>query len=296
MSQQPLSYAFFGTGALAESVLASLVRDGYIPKVIITKPDTMQGRHMHLTAPHIKTWGEMKGIQVFQPESLKDIPSNSPLHSENFDLFIVASYGKIIPESILTLPKKGTLNVHPSLLPLYRGPSPIESVLLDGHITTGVTIIKLDNEMDHGPVLTQTAFVIPEDITSGKLEVLCGQTGGELLVQVLPSYLDGNLIPKEQDHNKATICKKITKDLGEITLETSALETRKKFKALTPWPSLYFFYNHANKNIRVKITSIDITTHLTEALHAKDIILTVIPEGKKEMDWESFKRGYMNSH
>ena len=200
-----LNYAFFGTGPLAESVLASLVNAGYSPSLLVTKPDAPQGRHMQITPPHIKTWCEMKNIKVFQPETLKELGSNSPLHTEKYDLFIVASYGEIIPDEILNIPKHGVLNVHPSLLPLYRGPSPIESVLLDGNMTTGVSIMKLDKEMDHGPILTQSAFIINPNTTSLKMEVECGQLGGELLVQVLPHYLYGTLIPKEQDHTKATI-------------------------------------------------------------------------------------------
>ena len=288
-----ISYAFFGTGPLAESVLAALVRAGYVPKLLVTKPDSEQGRHMQLTAPHIKTWAEMKGIHVFQPESLKDISADSPLHNESFDLFIVASYGKIIPDSILNLSKHGTLNVHPSLLPLYRGPSPIESVLLDGHMSTGVSIMKLDAEMDHGPVLVQNAFMIPADATSGKLEVSCGQAGGELLVSVLESYVDGTLIPKEQDHSKATFCKKITKDMGEISLTSPADEVRRKFRALTPWPSIYFFHQHGGKTIRIKVTSVNMTSDIANSATATDVIESVIPEGKKEMDWECFSRGYL---
>jgi methionyl-tRNA formyltransferase len=287
------TFAFFGTGPLAESVLASLVRAGYTPSLVITKPDTPQGRHMHLTAPHIKTWCEMKGIPVYQPETLRDLSQDTPLHAQTYDVFIVASYGKIIPDDILALPKKGTLNVHPSLLPLYRGPSPIESVLLDGNMTTGVSIIELDSEMDHGPILIQSAFIINPSATAGTIEVECGQLGGELLVQVLPHYLDGTLIPKEQDHTRATICKKITKDLGEITLQTNASEVQRKFRALTPWPSLYFFIEHKERRIRIKVTSVDLVLTESETLVAADIILKVIPEGKSEMSFEDFKRGYL---
>lgn len=286
-----ISYAFFGTGALAESVLASLVRDGYIPKLVVTKPDSLQGRHMQLTAPHIKTWAEMKNITVLQPNKLDD-EFYQKLSVEKYDLFIVASYGKIIPENILSIAKHGTLNVHPSLLPLYRGPSPIESTLLDGNMITGISIMKLDKEMDHGPILVQNSFTIQTESTSGTLEVLCGQTGGELLTQVLEPYLSGNLIPKEQDHSKATFCKKITKDLGEITLETNANEVRRKFRALTPWPSLYFFYQHKDKTIRIKVTNVDLITEIEKDKKAKDIILSVIPEGKKETSFESFLLGY----
>lgn len=287
------TFAFFGTGPLAESVLASLVRAGYTPSLVITKPDTPQGRHMHLTAPHIKTWCEMKGIPVYQPETLRDLSQDTPLHAQTYDVFIVASYGKIIPDDILALPKKGTLNVHPSLLPLYRGPSPIESVLLDGNMTTGVSIIELDSEMDHGPILIQSAFIINPSATAGTIEVECGQLGGELLVQVLPHYLDGTLIPKEQDHTRATICKKITKDLGEITLQTNASEVQRKFRALTPWPSLYFFIEHKERRMRIKVTSVDLILTDSETLVAADIILKVIPEGKSEMSFEDFKRGYL---
>lgn len=291
-----ISYAFFGTGALAESVLASLVRAGYLPQLVVTKPDSMQGRHMQMTAPHIKTWAEMKGIRVFQPESLKELPLDSPLHAEKFDVFIVASYGKIIPESILSLPGHGVLNVHPSLLPLYRGPSPIESVLLDGNMTTGVSIMKLDKEMDHGPILVQTAYMIPVEATAGTLEVACGQVGGDLLVQVLESYLDGTLLPKEQDHSQATTCKKITKDIGEITLDTEASVVQRKFRALTPWPSVYFYIEHSNKKMRIKVTGVNLVGTCTPEMKADAVITSVIPEGKKEMDFQSFVRGYLQSN
>ncbi len=287
-----VSYVFFGTGALAESVLASLFRAGYIPAIVVTKPDSRQGRYMELTSPNIKVWAEMKGITVLQPEKL-DSEFFQNLQSATHDLFIVASYGKIIPQTILDLPKHGVLNVHPSLLPLYRGPSPIPSVLLDGHITTGVTIMKLDKDMDHGPILTQSAFMINPESNTGTMEVECGQLGGELLVQVIPHYLEGTLIPKEQDHSTATTCKKITKDLGRIHLHDDIDIVRRKFRALTPWPSLYFFISHDGRDMRVKINQIDCLLE-KESLLAKDYIVSVTPEGKKQMDFESFKRGYLN--
>jgi len=287
------SFVFFGTGPLAESVLAALVRNGYTPSAVVTKPDSLQGRHMQLTAPYIKTWCEMKGIKVLQPVKLDTEFSNSLMFNV-YSLFIVASYGKIIPDDILNIPKFGVLNVHPSLLPAYRGPSPIESALLDGLTTTGISIMKLDSGMDHGPILLQNAFTINPASTAQTLEVECGQLGGELLVQVLPHYLDRSLIPKEQDHSKATICKKITKDLGEITLTTRANEVQRKFRALTPWPGLYFFIEHKDKQIRIKVTDVDLMLEGTETLVTGDVILKVIPEGKREISWEDFKRGYMD--
>jgi methionyl-tRNA formyltransferase len=287
-----LRYAFFGTGPLAESVLAALYNAGYEPSLVVTKPDAPQGRHMQITPPHIKTWAEMKHISTFQPESLKDLPNDSPLHTEEYDLFIVASYGKIIPHELLDLPKKGVLNVHPSLLPHYRGPSPIESALLDGIMTTGVSIMKLDSGMDTGPILVQSAFIIDPSATAGMLEVECGQLGGELLVQSLPHYMDGTLVPKEQE-GEASVCKKITKELGEITLATNGAEVQRKFRALTPWPSVYFFHDHKGKSIRVKVTGVDLLVTGSETLVAKDIITKVIPEGKHEISFEEFAKGYL---
>ncbi len=287
-----LPYVFFGTGALAESVVASLMRAGYTPALIVTKPDSRQGRHMELTPPTIKVWAEMKGIKVLQPEKLNEEFIQN-LQPTTYSLFIVASYGKIIPQNILDLPQHGVLNVHPSLLPLYRGPSPIESVLLDGHITNGVSIMKLDALMDHGPILAQSAFMVNPESNAGTLEVECGQLGGELLVQVIPHYLEGTLIPKEQDHSKATICKKITKDLGLIHLYDDIDIVRRKFRALTPWPSLYFFITHGGRAMRVKVNAVDCITE-KENKRAEDYVLSVTPEGKKQMDWESFKRGYLD--
>lgn len=287
------TFAFFGTGPLAESVVAALSRAGFIPSLIVTKPDAPQGRHMEITPPNIKIWAQMKEIPVFQPESLKELQENSPLHMGSFDLFIVASYGKIIPDDILNLPPKGILNVHPSLLPKYRGPSPIESALLDGVMTTGVSIMKLDSGMDTGPILVQSAFIVSPEATAGTMEVECGQLGGELLVQVLPHYMDGSLIPKAQE-GEATVCKKITKELGEITLTTNAGEVQRKFRALTPWPSVYFFIEHKDKRIRVKVTDVDLMLSTTESLTAKDVILKVIPEGKHEISFSDFERGYLS--
>ena len=289
---QAITYAFFGTGALAESVLAALVRAGYVPSLVVTKPDSKQGRHMELTAPYIKTWAVMKDIPVFQPESLKELASDSPLHTKKFDVLIVASYGKIIPDTILDLAPHGALNVHPSLLPLYRGPSPIESVLLSGDMTSGVTIIKLDSEMDHGPILAQSSSTISPYANAGTLEVALGQQGGDMLVSLLDSYVAGALVLKEQDHTKATVCKKITKDLGLIHLDDDIDIVRRKFRALTPWPTLYFFREHGDKMMRVKINDIEMVEE-KESRKASDYILSVTPEGKKQMDFESFKRGYL---
>ena len=286
---QAISFVFFGTGALAESVLAELVRNGYVPKLIVTKPDAPQGRHMEMKSPNIKVWADMKEIPVLQPEIL-DTEFSHQLSAISYQLFIVASYGKIIPKEILEIPKHGVLNVHPSLLPKYRGASPIESALLAGETETGVTIIKIDEEMDHGPILVQTAFTIDREATARTLEVSCGQIGGELLTKVIPSYIDGTLIPKEQNHSESTTCKKIDKSMGEIKLTDSAESVRTKYRALTPWPGIYFFISHGEKQTRIKVTEVNLTL---QSNTVEEIITTVVPEGKHEMSWGDFVHGYI---
>ena len=289
------SYIFFGTGPLAESVLASLVRGGMVPKYVVTKPDSPQGRHLEITPPRIKVWCEMKHIPVLQPEDLHNLPSHSPILDKEIDVFVVASYGKMIPENVLNIPKFGALNVHPSLLPLYRGASPIESALLNGEEETGVTIMKLDNEMDHGPVIAQTKFAINKEATAGLLEVECGQIGGALLTGVLTEYIAGNIKPVEQDHDKATYCKKIEKEMGEIDLNEPAEDVQRKWRALSPWPGLYFFIDHHGKKTRVKVNSVNLKK--TARRHedtAKSVILKVTPEGRHEIPFDDFARGYLN--
>ncbi len=284
------TFAFFGTGPLAESVLASLVRHGFTPTLIVTKPDSQSGRHLVKSTPHIKVWAEMKNIPVYQPETLKELPEDSPLLSQKFSFFVVASYGKILPEKVLDLAPLGTLNVHPSGLPLYRGPSPIESALLDGVGTIGISIMKLDNEVDHGPILVQTVITVEKRDTALTIEIKAGLEGGALLSQCLPHFLERTLLPKEQDHSMATFCKKIEKEMGEVNLDDSSTSLFHKYQAFTPWPGIYFFHTHNEKKIRVKISEINFDFAKEDTV--KNIILKVIPEGKKEMSFEDFKRGY----
>ncbi len=281
-----LKIIFFGTGPLAESVLFSLYNNGYAPELVVTKPDSLVGRHQTLTPPSIKTWCQLKNISVYQPEKLKDETDKSPL-LQDYDLAIVASYGKIIPENILNKPKYGFLNLHPSLLPLYRGPSPIESQLRDGAEQIGMSIMKLDKEMDHGPILAQNIIPVTSLDTAGTLEIKAGQMGGQMLIEIIEHYVNGNLIPKEQDHSSATFCKFIEKSEGEIKLTDDINSIKNKYRAFTPWPGIFFFHQHSDKNIRVKINRLNLNENTLD-----NCIESVTPEGKSEISWADFKHGY----
>jgi methionyl-tRNA formyltransferase len=145
--KQNIKFAFFGTAGFSVAVLDELERAGFLPSAVVTAPDAVMGRKKVLTPSPVKVWAQARNIPVVLPDSLA-----------NFDLFVIASYGKIIPKKILDIPRFGTLNVHPSLLPKYRGPSPIQTFILNGDEETGVTIMLTDEQMDHGPVIASAKF------------------------------------------------------------------------------------------------------------------------------------------
>lgn len=297
-----IKYIFYGTGPLAESTIYALYQSGLIPTAIITKPDAPVGRAQTITPPIIKTWAISKGIKVLQPDTLKNNQDIVDfVLDNNIDIAIVASYGKIIPEVLLNSPRHGTINIHPSMLPLYRGPSPIESQLLDGHDTIGLSIMQLDREMDHGPIYIQNELKLNPNIeyNTEMIERLCGQMGGELIIPILPHIIDNVLRPRDQDHNSATFCKYIEKTAGEMHIDSLTTpspeqkqELRRKWRALRPWPGVFFYHTHRDKNIRVKINALNWAQLWEDNNSWDDILETVTPEGKSEMDWASFKRGY----
>jgi methionyl-tRNA formyltransferase len=292
MQNKNIKFAFFGSGPLAESSLYNLYQNGFIPSLVITSPDKKSGRHMEIHPSIIKTWCESKNIKIWQPETLKNLEiENSPL-SEKFDVFIVASYPKILSENILNIPAHGSLNIHPSLLPKYRGPSPIQTALLNGDNTTGITIIKLDKEVDHGPILIQKEINIKDEDINEKLERKCGAEGAGMLIQILEHYLEGNINLIEQNHDLATFTRKFEKKEGEIKLEDKAKEIQNKFRAFLPHIPLFFFINHKDREIRVKVTEINLSKDFAKNKLAKDIIEKVIPEGKSEMSFQDFEKGY----
>ncbi len=294
MQNKDIKFIFFGTGPLAESALYSLSKNDLLPSLIVTSPDKKAGRNLEVQKNIIATWGETKNIKVWQPETLKNTDlENSPLKEFRFDVAIVASYPKILAKEILDIPKYGMLNIHPSLLPKYRGPSPIQTALLNGDTSTAISIMKLDEKMDEGPILIQKEIQILEEDTNETLERKCGAEGGEILAQVLIHYLEGNLKPTNQNHSLATYTRKFEKSDGKIKLEDKALEVQNKFKALLPHIPVFFFVKHQDRDIRVKVSEIILERDFSKDKLAKDIIKKVIPEGKSEMVFQDFERGYL---
>jgi methionyl-tRNA formyltransferase len=240
-----MKFVFFGTRELAVKVLKRLLNAGYSPSLVVTGPDKLAGRKQELTSSPVKEVALKHNLPIAQPEKLSFTKFDSNLVSLSLkpDLFVVAAYGNIIPKEILEIPRHGTLNVHPSLLPKYRGPAPERFALLKGEKITGVTIILLDEKVDHGPILAQEEFVIPEDMKHEELHQKLGEIGGELLVKTIPLWVKGEIEPKEQDHLKATFTKKIIKEDGRIDWSKEAEYIARQIRAFYPWPGTWTLWD-----------------------------------------------------
>lgn len=280
------TFAFFGTPDIAVTALDEMATFGYVPSLVVCNPDAPVGRKHVMTAPPVKVWAEARDIPVFQPTSLKNRADLTPLTDTQFDFFVVLAYGKIMPEWLINLPRHGTINAHPSLLSKFRGASPIRSTLLHDLSACGVTIIQMDRDLDHGPILTQQAVALyGQPIPGLELDTILARISGCLLVDVMQKLGAGTITPVEQDHAAATFCGKITKDMSELHIDPknlptgeAALEIYRKICAFDGWPETFFIYN--GKRIKIK------SARLTEAGALE--LLRVVPEGKKEMDWQQF--------
>lgn len=275
---------FFGTPQISVWVLEELEKAGMLPSLIITNADALQGRKMIMTASPVSDWASARRITVLKPESLKDESVPEMLSASGCDLFIVAAYGKIIPQNILDIPTYKTLNVHPSLLPKLRGASPIRSAILEDMNPTGISIMILTKGMDEGPLLAQVEVPIPKEnwpIRGNELDELLAKKGGVLLAETLPKWITGEITAQEQDHAQATYSKKITKEDGLINLEDDPYQNLLKIRAFDGWPGTYFF--HEKDGVKTRIKIVDATIE-----DSKLKILRIIPEGKKETDWEVF--------
>lgn len=285
--------AFWGTSRISVIVLEEMFRGGILPSLIITAPPRQKGRGLEMAPSEVKVWADDHKVPTLEPEEIKSDEFLKTLGSD-WDLFIVASYGKIVPRKVLDLAKHGTLNVHPSLLPKLRGASPIQSAILENAPVgepheAGITIMLIDEEVDHGPIVSQEKISVqnwpPKNL---ELEETLGALGGKLLVKTIPLWMDGNITPKDQDHDQATYTKKMTSGSGQIYLDDDPVRMYRKIHAFDSWPRAYFTTTRNGKDMRVVVTE----AHLADG---KLILDHVIPEGKKEMSYEDFMRGQRNS-
>jgi methionyl-tRNA formyltransferase len=275
--------AFFGNSEFSLIVLEEMKKLGVIPDIVVTTIDKPQGRKMILTKTPTKIWAENNSIEYVEAINLKD-PSFIEKIS-NYNLFIVASYGKIIPKDVINLPKYKTLNIHPSLLPKYRGPSPLQTQILNDEKDIGVSIMLIDEQVDHGAIISQKKVKIPNwPIGFNLLQETLAKKGSEILVEILPKWIKGEIKETEQNHDEATFTKKVEKADGLIDLSNDSYKNYLKILAYENWPNVYFETEKSEKKMRVIIKSAEYKDGLLN-------ILRVVPEGKKEMDYKSFLNG-----
>lgn len=282
--------AFFGTPDFTTEFLDVLVAAGYAPSLIITNPDRPVGRGQVLTSPAPKIWAQekanesQKNIRVLQPESIDDAFIEA-LAKESWDLFIVIAYGKILPEKLIAPPKHGTINLHYSLLPKYRGATPVESAILHGDVETGITIQQMAYALDSGDIITQIQIPIMQDDTTLTLRKRLNTEAQKILPETLTTIFDGTATRRAQDDTLATRCKKNSKADGLVSLSDDPITLDRKFRAYTPWPGIYFTTTHREKTLTVKITA----AHYDPTTNAF-IIDEVIPENHKRMSYDAFQQ------
>lgn len=232
-------FVYFGTSAFSSDVLEGLLKAGLKPVLVVTTAGKPAGRGLRVEPTPV---GELTGrlsIPIIEVASLKPAEVEKQLAAADCSYAVLAAFGKIIPPAILSLYPKGIVNVHPSLLPLYRGPSPIQAALRSGGAKTGVSLIVLDSEVDHGPVLAQRSALIDKDETAPALSGKLASLAVELLCETLPPYLRGELKPREQDHTLATFTKMIRRADGQVDFNKSAIEIERQARAYDPWPGLW---------------------------------------------------------
>lgn len=228
--------AFMGTPDLAATVLEKLVAHEYEVVLCVTQPDKPVGRKMVMTPPPAKVTAEKYGIPVWQPDTLRTPEALEHLTSYQPDMIITAAYGKILPKSMLDLPKYGAINVHGSLLPKYRGAAPVQWAILNLDEKTGVTIMRMDPGMDTGDILTQVEVPISDRVHTPELMNMLAEAGGDLLISSLPGIIDGSIASIPQNEQDATMSPPITKEQGRIDWNRTAAQISAQVRALSQWP------------------------------------------------------------
>ncbi len=275
-----IEFIYFSTGFFGEAVLKNLLKENIIPKYIITSCDKPIGRHQTIESGPIKKIAIENNIPYFQPDKLRieeTLQKFKEIITEN-TICVVADYGKILPRSLLNLKTVDFINIHPSILPMFRGPAPLQNTILENKKDTGVTIIQMDEQMDHGPVVAKKEFSIHKDIwpySTKELSDILAKVAADLLIETLEKYENNQIVYTEQKHNQASYTKMIQKSDAEVFPNIDSIEDiYRKYQAYKLWPEV-FYINKDFKRVKIKKMS-------------KDKIERVIVEGKSESDFVGF--------
>lgn len=239
-----IKIVFMGSPEFSIPTLRMLV-ESYCVVGIITQPDRPAGRGNVLTESPVKVMAKKTGIEILQPERIKEKEAIKHIQSWQPDLFVVVAFGQILRQNILDLPRFGSINVHASLLPRWRGAAPIQAAILNGDKVTGVTIMMMDAGIDTGPIVFQREVVILPDDTAGSLAKRLAETGAESLIEILPKYLNRQIIPQAQDNTHASYAPMIKKEEGQLDFTLPADSLARRVRALNPWPGTFILYEGA---------------------------------------------------
>ncbi len=301
---------FFGTPQFAADILKSLLDEVQFKVVgVVCQPDEPVGRKKILTAPPTKQLAVEQNIPVFQPTKLKDDSFLADVDALKTDVAVIVAYGRILPKTLLDRIPRGFINVHPSLLPKYRGPSPMQAAIANGDEKTGVTIMKIDEGMDTGPILAQTSIEIAPDETTSSLTTKVVNVGAPILIEALKGYMDGSITPTPQS-GEPSLCKLLSREDGKIDWNQDAKTIDQKIRAHTPWPGAWSVWNIRSTEVQVKIFSATSSTQTTSSpigiptlsegkllvntgANSSLQILEVQPAGGNRMTGDAFARGYL---
>ena len=237
-----MKIVFMGTPDFAKGALEALIEAGHEITAVVTQPDKAKGRSKELQFPPVKECALAHNIPVMQPVRIKTPEAIAELAKYEADVFVVAAFGQILSQQILDMPPYGSLNIHGSLLPKYRGASPIQQVIVDGEKETGVTIMQMDAGIDTGDMLYKRSIEIEDTDTFETLHDKLMVLGGEAIVEALELLEAGALVPEKQDDALSCHAKLITKEMGNIDFTKKAIEINRLVRGLNPWPSAYTFY------------------------------------------------------
>lgn len=309
MEKSRTKIVFMGTSLFAKEILAGLVEEGYNVEAVFTRPDKKIGREQKLNISSVKEIAAMHSIQICQPDEFNaEIVNEVKILTP--DIIVVTAYGKILPRNLLEIPTFGCLNIHASLLPKYRGPSPIQNALLNDDQKTGVTLIKMDSGIDTGDILSRKEIPIEKSDNAETLSKKLSMLGKSLLLETLPLVFEKKVKPQKQDEQKATFCQLIEREDGHIFWNEEARVIYNKFRALFPWPGIFTFCRITGKMRRLKLCKISIDEAESEvkknigevfeddnriciqAAKGKVILEEVQLEGKKPMTVKELLMGY----
>jgi methionyl-tRNA formyltransferase len=246
---------FFGTPEFATPSLEALVAAGHEVQLVVTRPDKPAGRHMHMAAPAVVVAARHLGLPLAQPDKLSVDEFTNRLRVLAPDVAVVVAFGRLLSPRLLRVPRFGFVNVHPSLLPRHRGPSPIEWAILSGDSETGVTTMLLDEGMDTGPILLQRSTPIEPRKRTPELEARLARLGAELLVETLGGLADGSVVAKPQEEALATVTGKLQRKMGRIDWNATAEELARRSRAFDPWPGLYTNF----RGFRLKVHGLEVS-------------------------------------